>query len=153
MTKIQVDRTPECIQILYDLYIDALSFSHHGKTLATATHSQYHTYYLVFKYLKEIIHRQYAKAQQEHNKIKQSSGPLHIPPPRPQSRSRSRSPPSPAYSPTSRRSSSSSSSSDGIPSPPTRLQSSTHIASLQAKDVDDLELQHLDIRKILEIYG
>jgi len=164
MTKIQVDRTPECIQILYDLYIDALSFSHRGKTLAPATHSQYHTYYLVFKDLEEIIHRKHAKAQREHDKIKQlrcqycevpidyfrSPGPLHNPPPRPRSRSRSRSPPSPAYSPTSRRSSSSSSSFDWVPSPPTRRPSSTHVALLQAKDVDDLELQHLDIRKILK---
>ena len=160
MTKIHIDRNTECIEILYNLYIDALSFSHRGKTLAPASHSTYKTYYLVFKNLEEIIHRQYAKAHRDHEKIKKlncpycevpldyyrSPGQLDNPPPRPRSRSSTKSPKrsspnSPAYSPTSR-TSSSSSSDDGIPNVPPGLP--------PHKDVEDLELLHLDINKILK---
>jgi hypothetical protein len=75
MTKVHVDKTSECIEILYDLYTDALLFCHRGKTLAPASHPKYHCYYMVFKDLKEIIHRQYSKAQREHKKIKALSCP------------------------------------------------------------------------------
>jgi hypothetical protein len=51
------------MEILYDLYTDALLLSHRGKTLAPASH------YMVFKDLEEIIHRQYSKAQRDRQKI------------------------------------------------------------------------------------
>jgi hypothetical protein len=69
MTKIHIDKTAECMDLLYDLYTDALLFSHRGKTLAPASHNKYHCYYMVFKDLEKIIHRQYSKAQREHKKI------------------------------------------------------------------------------------
>jgi hypothetical protein len=58
MTKVHIDKTDECLEILYDLYQDALLFSHRGKHIAPASHPKYHTYYMVFKDLEEIIHRQ-----------------------------------------------------------------------------------------------
>jgi hypothetical protein len=75
------------------------------------------------------------------------------------SRSRSRSPKpgspqSPRYSPTGdASSSSSSSSSDEIPPPPKMPPHSTHVALLNLNDndnINDLQLQHLDIRKLLK---
>ncbi len=38
MTKVHVNKTKECMEIIYDLYIDALLFSHRGKNLAPASH-------------------------------------------------------------------------------------------------------------------
>ncbi len=165
MTKIHIDTSVEYIQIMYDLYMDALNFSHRGKTLAPASNPQYYRYYLVFKDLEEIINRQYSKAQRQHEKMKKlcclycevpidyfrSPPPLYNPPPRRRSRSPSKSPSSPAYSPTAK-SSSSSSSSDGIPSPPPPriVRSRTHVALLNEIEADDLQLQHLDIRKIIK---
>jgi hypothetical protein len=175
MTKIHIDKTAECMDILYDLYTDALLFSHRGKTLAPASHNKYHCYYMVFKDLEEIIHRQYSKAQREHRKIASLNCPycdlpvdyFRSPPPdynppkrtlkdkRSRSRSVSRSPQqgspqSPRYLPTGdASSSSSSSSSDGIPPPPKMPAPSTHVALLNLNDNDnihDLQLQHLDIR-------
>jgi hypothetical protein len=145
MTEIHIDTSVECIQIMYDLYMDALNFSHRGKTMAPASHPQYHCYYLVFKDLEEIINRQYSKAQRQHEKMKKlccpyyevpidyfrSPPPLYNPPPRPRSRSPSKNPSFPAYSPTAK-SSSLSSSTDGIPSlpPPRIVRSRTHVALL-----------------------
>jgi hypothetical protein len=177
MTKIHIDRTAECMDILYDLYTDALLFSHRGKTLAPASHTKYHCYYMVFKDLEEIIHRQYSKALREHKKIASlacpycdlpidyfRSPPPDYDPPNRQSndkRSRSRtrspkpcSPQSPRYSPTGNASSStSSSSSDDLPPPPKMPPPTTHVALLNLNDndnINDLQLQHLDIRKILK---
>jgi hypothetical protein len=47
MTKGQIDKTDECLEILYDLYQDALLllFSYRGKNLS---HPKYQTYYMVF---------------------------------------------------------------------------------------------------------
>jgi hypothetical protein len=165
MTKIHIDTSVECIQIMYDLYMDALNFSHRGKTLAPASNPQYHCYYLVFKDLEEIINRQYSKAQRQHEKLKKlccpycevpidyfrSPPPLYNPPPRPKSASPRRASSSPEYSPTAQNSSSSSSS-DGIPSPPPPriVRSCTHVALLDKDEADDLQLQHLDIRKIIK---
>ncbi len=117
MTKIHIDKSDECMEILYDLYTDALLFSHRGKTLAPASHDKYHCYYMVFKDLEEIIHRQYSKAHREHKKIAtlcfqyfdlpidyfRSPPPEYNPPTKQETRSRSksRSPSSPRYSPTS----------------------------------------------------
>jgi hypothetical protein len=70
MTKVHIDKTDECLEIIYDLYQDALLFSHRGKHLAPASHPKYHTYYMVFKDLEEIIYRQYSKFQREQAKIK-----------------------------------------------------------------------------------
>ncbi len=69
MIKIHIDKSDECMEILYDLYTDALLFSHREKTLAPASHDKYHCYYMLFKDLEEIIHRQYSKAHREHKKI------------------------------------------------------------------------------------
>ncbi len=160
MTKVQFDRNQECIEIIYDLYTDALLFSHRGKTLAPASHHKYHTYYMVFKDLEEIINRQYSKSRREHNKIKSLSCPYcdvsldyySSPPPMydPPTTTRSNSPQSPAYSLTKDDESSSTSSSEGIPAPPPPLISSTHVALLHDEDLDDLNLKHLDIHKILK---
>ncbi len=49
MTKVHIDRTQGCIEILYDICTDALLFSHRGKNLAPASHPKYHTYYMVFR--------------------------------------------------------------------------------------------------------
>jgi hypothetical protein len=49
MTKVHVDKSKECMEIIYDLYTDALLFSHRGKILAPASHPKYHCYYMVFK--------------------------------------------------------------------------------------------------------
>ena len=169
MTKVHVDRSKECMEIIYDLYTDALLFSHRGKILAPSSHPQFHCYYMVFKDLEEIIHRQYSKSQREHTKIRSlccpycdvpldyfkspppSYDPPHNPPSPPSSSSKSRS--SPEYSPTKAFSSSSSSSSDTedeqVPEPPPKIASSTHVALLDEKDIDDLNLQHLDVRKII----
>jgi hypothetical protein len=140
MTKIHIDTSVECIQIMYDLYMDALNFSHRGKTLARASSSspQYHCYYLVFKDLEEIINRQYSKAQRQHEKMKKLCCP-YCEAPRPKSQSPRPSPSSPAYSLTVK-SSSSSSSSDGIPSPqpPRIVRSRTHVALLDETETDDL---------------
>jgi hypothetical protein len=157
------------MEIIYDLYTDALIFSHRGKILAPSSHPQFHCYYMVFKDLEEIIHRQYSKSQREHTKIRSlccpycdvpldyfkspppSYDPPHNPPSPPSSSSKSRS--SPEYSPTKAFSSSSSSSSDTedeqVPEPPPKIASSTHVALLDEKDIDDLNLQHLDVRKII----
>jgi hypothetical protein len=159
MTKVHIDKTDECLEILYDLYQDALLFSHRGKHLAPASHPKYHTYYMVFKDLEEIIHRQYSKAQREQAKIKalccpycdihldyfSSPPPSYNPPvteksPKPASPRRA----SPPYTPTS-----DTSDDDDIPNPPPRIVSSTHVALLGEEDLDNLNLQHLDIRKIL----
>jgi hypothetical protein len=172
MTKIHIDKSAECVEILYDIYTDALLFSHRGKTLAPASHNKYHCYYMVFKDLEETIHRKYSKAQREHKKIAdlccqycdlpidyfRSPPPEYNPPKeqetRPRSRSRTRSPTSPRYSPTGARSESSSSSdSDDIPPSPKMPKPSTHVALLNLNDgdnINDLQLQHLDIRKILK---
>jgi hypothetical protein len=167
MAKIHIDKSAECMDILYDLYTDTLLFSHRGKTLAPASHNKYHCYYMVFKDLEEIIRRQYSNPQREHRKIASLSCPycdipvdyFRSPPPdynpakrqlkekRSISRSVSRSPQSPRYSPTGAASSSSSSSSDGIPSPPKMPAPGTHVALLNLKTTD---IQHLDIRKILK---
>jgi hypothetical protein len=164
MTKVHVDKTKECMEIIYDLYTDALLFSHRGKNLAPASHPKYHCYYMVFKDLEEIIHRQYSKSQREHTKIRtlccpycdvqldyfKSPPPPYDPPTNPPEPPRSDSPSSPQYSPRPGSSpSSSSSSDDGIPEPP-KLISSTHVALLGEEDLDDLNLQHLDVRKILK---
>ena len=175
MTKIHIDKSEECMEILYDLYNDALLFSHRGKTLAPASHDKYHCYYMIFKDLEEIIHRQYSKAHREHQKIAtlccqycdvpidyfRSPPPDYNPPKQePRSRSQSRSPSSPRYSPTSphrdrdespRRAESSSS--EDIPPPPKMPKPSTHVALLnlnEGESIDDLKLQYLDIRKILK---
>jgi hypothetical protein len=44
MTKVHIDKIDECIEILYDIYTDALLFSHRGKHLAPASHPKYHCY-------------------------------------------------------------------------------------------------------------
>jgi hypothetical protein len=175
MTKIHIDKTAECMDILYYLYTDALFlFSHHGKTLAPASHNKYHCYYMVFKDLEEIIHRQYSKAQRKYKKIASLNCPycdlpidyFRSPPPdynppkrqvkdkRSRFRSVSRSPQSPRYSPTgAASSSSSSSSSDGIHPPPKMPAPTTHVALLNLNEndnINDLQLYLLDIRKILK---
>jgi hypothetical protein len=181
MTKVHIDKTDECMEILYDLYTDAMMFSHRGKILAPSSHSKYHCYYMVFKDLEEIINRQYSKAQREHKKIatlncpycdlpvdyyRTSPPPDYDPPKRTthkkhaKSRSGSRSPKrcspqSPQYSPTGvdATASSSSSSSDDLPPPPRMPPPTTHVALLNLNDndnINDLQLQHLDIRKILK---
>ena len=112
---------------------------------------------MFFKDLEEIIHRQYSKSQREHTKIHSLCCPYcDVPldyfksPPPPYEPPRSDSPSSPRYSPKQGSSpSSSSSSDDGIPEPP-KLVSSTHVALLGEEDLDDLNLQHLEIRKILK---
>jgi hypothetical protein len=164
MTKIHIDKSKECIEIIYDLYTDALLFFHRGKNLAPASHPKYHCYYMVFKDLEEIIHRQYSKSQREHTKIRtlccpycdvpldyfKSPPPNYDPPNNPPAPPRSRSSTSPPYSPARASSSSSSSSEDDdIPTPPPQLVSSTPVALLGDDDKDDLNLQHLEIRKIL----
>ena len=167
MTKVHVDRSKECMEIIYDLYTDALLFSHRGKNLAPSSHPQFHCYYMVFKDLEEIIHRQYSKSQREHTKIRslccpycdvpldyfKSPPPSYDPPNDPPSPPSSKSRSSPEYSPTKAFSSSSSSSSDTedevIPAPPPKIVSSTHVALLDEDDIDNLDLQHLEVRKIL----
>ena len=119
---------------------------------------------MVFKDLEEIIHRQYSKSQREHTKIRtlccpycdvqldyfKSPPPPYDPPSNPPEPPRPQSPSSPQYSPRPASSpSSSSSSDDGIPEPP-KLVSSTHVALLGEEDLDDLNLQHLEVRKILK---
>jgi hypothetical protein len=42
MTKVHIDKTDECMEILYDLYTDPMMFSHRGKILAPSSHSKYH---------------------------------------------------------------------------------------------------------------
>ncbi len=113
---------------------------------------------MVFKDLGEIINRIYSKAQPEQKKIKALACPycdvpldyFNSPPPEyhPPSPSRSQSPQSPAYSPTKDEDSSSTSSSESIPAVPPRQPSLLTI--LQNHDPDDLNLQHLDIDKILQ---
>jgi hypothetical protein len=114
MTKVHVDKTKECMEIIYDLYTDALLFSHRGKNLAPASHPKYHCYYMIFKDLEELIHRQYSKSQREHTKIRtlccpycdvpldyfKSPPPPYDPPSNPPAPLRSDSPSSPRYSPT-----------------------------------------------------
>ena len=158
MTKIHVDKTPECIEILYDLYTDALLFCHRGKHLAPASHPKYHCYYMVFKDLEEIINRLYSKAQREQKKITALSCPycdvpvdyFNSPPPEynPPSPPRSKSPQSPAYSPTNNDDSTSTSSSEGVPEAPKEPRPSI-LTILRDHEPDDLNLQHLDIEKIL----
>jgi hypothetical protein len=122
---------------------------------------------MVFKDLEEIIHRQYSKSQREHTKIRslccsccdvpldyfKSPPPSYDPPNNPPSPPSSKSRSSPEYSPAKAFSSSSSSSSDaedeGIPDPPPKIVSSTLVALLDKDDIDDLNLQHLEVRKIL----
>ncbi len=122
---------------------------------------------MVFKDLEEIIHRQYSKAHSEHKKIATlccqycdlpidyfRSPPPEYNPPKQETklRSQSRSPSSPRYSPTSPKRSESSST-DDIPPPPKMPKPSTHVALLNLNEgeiLDDLKLQHLDIRKILK---
>ncbi len=161
MTRVHVDKTTECIEILYDLYTDALLFCHRGKTLAPTSHPKYHCYYMVFKDLEEIINRIYSKAQREHKKIQALSCPycdipldyFHSPPPEynPPSPPRFQSPQSPAFSPTKDDDSSSTSSSEaeGVPAAPQPRQPSL-LTLLKDHDPDDINLQHLDIDKILK---
>jgi hypothetical protein len=159
MTKVHVDKTQECIEILYDLYTDALLFCHRGKHLAPASHPKYHCYYMVFKDLEEIINRIYSKAQRAQKKIQALSCPycdipldyFNSPPPEynPPSRPRSQSPQSPAFSPTQDDDSSSTSSSEGVPDAPHPRQPSL-LTILEDHDSDDIQLQHLDIDKILK---
>ncbi len=165
MTKVHIDKNEECIEILYDLYTDALLFSHRGKTLAPASHPKYHCYYMVFKGLEEIINRQYSKSQREHRKFGHSvvhtvmypwitsvhhHHCLYNPPSPSHSRSRSNSPSSPEYSPTH----------DQESFHPRPLTTSQHlhrdpslahnVALLGKKNLDDLNLQNLEIRKIFK---
>ena len=159
MTKVHIDRTQECIEILYDVYTDALLFSHRGKNLAPASHPKYHTYYMVFKDLEEIINRQYSKALREHTKIRSLSCPhcdvplnyFSSPPPMydPPTKTRSSSPQSPAYSPTKDDDTSSTSSTEGVPEAPKSPRPSI-LTILRDHDPDELNLQHLDIDKILK---
>ena len=159
MTKIHVDKTPECIEILYDLYTDALLFCHRGKHLAPASHPKYHCYYMVYKDLEEIINRLYSKAQREQKKITALSCQycdvpvdyFNSPPPEynPPSPPRSKSPQSPAYSPTNNDDSTSTSSSEGVPEAPKEPRPSI-LTILRDHEPDDLNLQHLDIEKILK---
>jgi hypothetical protein len=163
MIKVHVDKSKECMEIICDLYTDALLFSHRGNTLSPASHPKYHCYYMVFKDFEELIHRQYSKSQREHTKIRtlccpycdvsldyfKSPPPPYDPSSNPPEPPRSYSPTSPRYSPDQGSPSSSSSSDDGtIPDPP-NIVSSTHVAPLGDKDLDDLNLQHLEVRKIL----
>jgi hypothetical protein len=78
-----------------------------------------------------------------------SPPPPYDPPANPPEPPRSDSPTSPRYSPDQGSPSSSSSSDDGIPDPP-NIVSSTYVALLGNKDLDDLNLQHLEVRKILK---
>jgi hypothetical protein len=159
MAKVHVDKTTECIEILYDLYTDALLFCHRGKHLAPASHPKYHCYYMVFKDLEEIINRLYSKAQRQQKKIQALSCPycdvpldyFHSPPPEynPPSPPRSQSPQSPAYSPTKTDDTDTSSSSDNIPTAPKSPKPSI-LTILSEPDPDDLKFQHLDIEKILQ---
>ena len=158
MTKVHIDKSPECIEILYDLYTDALLFSHRGKHLAPASHPKYHTYYMVFKDLEEIINRQYSKAFREHKKIRSLSCPhcdvpldYYSSPPPMYDPPRSDSPQSPAYTPTKDEdtSSTSSSESEGVPEAPKSPKPSILTILRDHDDLDELKLQHLDIEKIL----
>ena len=159
MTKVHVDKSTECIEILHDLYTDALLFCHRGKTLAPASHPKYHCHYMVFKDLEEIINRIYSKAQREQKKIQALSCPycdvpldyFNSPPPEynPPSPPRSQSPQSPAFSPTKDDDSSSTSSSEGVPEAPKAPKPSL-LTILQNHDLEELNLQHLDIDKILK---
>ena len=160
MTKVHIDKSPECIEILYDLYTDALLFSHRGKHLAPASHPKYHTYYMVFKDLEEIINRQYSKAFREHKKIRSLSCPhcdvpldyYSSPPPMydPPTTTRSDSPQSPPYTPTKDENTSSTSSSEGVPEPPKSPKPSILQILSDHDDTDELKLQHLNIEKILQ---
>ncbi len=114
---------------------------------------------MVFKDLEEIINRIYSKAQRQHKKIQALSCPycdipldyFPSPPPEynPPSPPRSQSPQSPAFSPTKDDNSSSTSSSEGIPAAPQPRQPSL-LTLLKDHDSDDINLQHLDIDKILK---
>ena len=157
MTKVHIDKNPECIEILYDLYTDALLFSHRGKHLAPASHPKYHTYYMVFKDLEEIINRQYSKALREHKKIRSLSCPhcdvpldYYSSPPPMYDPPRSESPQSPAYTPTKDDDTSSTSSSEGVPEAPKSPKPSILQILSNHDDTDELKLQHLNIEKILQ---
>ena len=114
---------------------------------------------MVFKDLEEIINRQYSKAFREHKKIRSLSCPqcdvpldyYSSPPPMydPPTTARSDSPQSPAYTPTKDEDTSSTSSSEGVPEAPKSLKPSI-MTILKHHDLDDLNLQHLDIERILK---
>jgi hypothetical protein len=162
MSKVHVDKTEECIEKFYDLYTDALLFCHRGKTLAPASPPKYHCYYMVFKDLEEITNRLYSKTQREQRKIQalscpycdvpldyyNSPPPTYNPPSPSRSLTRSKSPQLPAFSPTKDDDSSSTSSSEGVPAAPPPLQPSL-LTILKDDDIEDLNLQHLEIDKIL----
>jgi hypothetical protein len=144
ITKVHIDRNEECIEIRYDLYTDALLFSHRGKTLAPASHPKCHCYYMVFKDIEEIINTgntgkfghsaartvMYPWTTTVHHRCT-----VH----RPNTPPRSNSPSLPAYSPKHDQGSSSSSSSEVISGLPPSLISSTHVAFLHEEDLEDFE--------------